>query len=180
MERFCILIGFMVVLSMSRNYDQKYEKIIKFPHAITIKGVMNCGYRQIYAVLINAAEEVKYMKYGGMVTDLLRTSHYFLSERDGGFRIPATRYVISNNIYLNITHHCIPDDKRNPLKNCFMRARHKVVGDPEAVRFDIHPIHLEKADYQSDEVTCVDWPFQYPEFNETNNLLNYSLSINYS
>ncbi|MCP9264412.1 hypothetical protein DINM_022489 [Dirofilaria immitis] len=140
----------------------------KYPHPIVINGVMKCNNKTAYAVLINSIEEVeckheiwKYRKR------FLRTSNYYLSERNGKFEIAAIRYVIGHKLYLNITHHCIPDDRRNALQNCFMRAKHEIRADLRAVRFDLSNIDLENIHYQSNTVRCVDWPYKYPEFNDT-------------
>lgn len=48
-----------------------------------------------------------------MIKGHLRTSEYVLSEHGGRFAVKGTRYAIDDKIYLNITHHCIHDDKRN-------------------------------------------------------------------
>ncbi|KAM3722248.1 Cell division cycle protein [Dirofilaria immitis] len=165
-EHFYILMKLLAAL-ITLMAEKNSEVKTKYPHPIVINGVMKCNNKTAYAVLINSIEEVEYMKYGNIEKGFLRTSNYYLSERNGKFEIAAIRYVIGHKLYLNITHHCIPDDRRNALQNCFMRAKHEIRADLRAVRFDLSNIDLENIHYQSNTVRCVDWPYKYPEFNDT-------------
>uniref|UniRef100_A0A8R1TLU0 Uncharacterized protein n=1 Tax=Onchocerca volvulus TaxID=6282 RepID=A0A8R1TLU0_ONCVO len=157
-----------VVAEKDSEEDDKIEKTIKNPFKISIKGMMKCGHRSAYAVLINSIEEVKFKEYGFTGKGFLRTSHYYLSDRTGKFNFDATRYATDHKLYLNITHYCISDhEKRNVYQNCFMQVKHEIKGDLRAIRFDLNEIDLEEFNYQSEDVKCVDWPYKYPKYYET-------------
>lgn len=59
------------------------------------------------------------IKSGNEAKSIIRTSEYYLSERDGQFHVQGIRYAMDHHIYLNITHHCIPDYKRDMHKVSF-------------------------------------------------------------
>lgn len=61
------------------------------------------------------------MKFSDEINDekksgKLRISSYILSGRDGYFEIIGRRYVITNLLLLNITHHCLPNTKRKKYR----------------------------------------------------------------
>uniref|UniRef100_A0A0R3RLV2 Transthyretin-like family protein n=1 Tax=Elaeophora elaphi TaxID=1147741 RepID=A0A0R3RLV2_9BILA len=156
-----------LLMLVPQNYSETNPEKTKYPYPISVKGRMMCHGRGAYAVLLNIFEEVKYISYGNVNKGNLRTSTYFLSEHDGEFAMQGIRYATDHKIYLNITHHCIPDDKRDMDKNCFMQAKHEIEDDPRTVHYQLYDINLEAINYQSNIVKCVDWPYKYPEFNET-------------
>ncbi|VDM12379.1 unnamed protein product [Wuchereria bancrofti] len=157
----------IIILMMLVRRNNCATETTKSPYRITVEGRMMCGTKGAYAVLLNTFEEVKYIKYGNMEKGILRTSAFFLSERNGEFSVQGTRYATDHKIYLNITHHCVPNDKRDIQKNCFMQVIHEIKADPRTVLYDLHDVGLETAHYQSPEVKCIDWPYKYPKFHKT-------------
>ncbi|VDN93411.1 unnamed protein product [Brugia pahangi] len=156
----------IVTLTILVTRNNCATEITRTPYRIVVKGRMMCGNKGAYAVLLNIFEEVKYIKYGNTEKGILRTSVYFLSRRNGEFYMHGTRYAMDHKIYLNITHHCIPDDKRDMQKNCFMQVVHEIKADPRTVRYNLYDIGLEEMHYQSPEVKCIDWPYKYPKFHK--------------
>ncbi|KAL3997661.1 hypothetical protein ACH3XW_11815 [Acanthocheilonema viteae] len=165
MRRFRILVELMVVTLMML-VPQNNSETIKHSYPIVVEGKVICHHNGAYAVLLNIFEEVKYIRYGNVVKGILRTSHYSLSRHDGTFTVKGTRYAMDHKIYLNITHHCINNDERNIYKNCFVQVKHEIKDDPRKVRYTLYGINLDESQYQSSNVTCVDWPYRYPEFNK--------------
>lgn len=47
-----------------------------------------------------------------------------------------------------------------------MQVKHEIEGDPKRVHYEVHEIHLETTQYQSNDVRCVDWPYKYPKLDK--------------
>ncbi|VDM97222.1 unnamed protein product [Thelazia callipaeda] len=98
-----------------------------------------------------------------MKTGFLRIGRYTLSNRDGYFQVIGKRYANTDQLFLNITHHCVPVTKRKKYRYCFTTTKHKIHGDTKNVRYEIEEIALEHQIYQ-ESVHCRDWPYEYPQF----------------
>ncbi|EFO18354.1 hypothetical protein LOAG_10139 [Loa loa] len=120
MRRSCILVELIVVTWITLLIDNN-SGTETIPFTITIKGKV--------VKKLNYCIHFEDIKYGNVAKGILRTSTYFLSERNGQFMVYGIRYDMDHKIYLNITHHCMPDDKRDMQKRlynvfylkCFMR-----------------------------------------------------------
>ncbi|EFO23460.1 hypothetical protein LOAG_05025 [Loa loa] len=143
--------------------DNVPKSKIKVPVPVYISGIMICNYVPAYAVLVNIVEEVPYETEDGMKYGKLRISIYKLSDRDGHFEITGRRYIPSDQLFLNITHHCLPNSKRKKYRNCFTNTMYKIRSDLRNMRYDVGEIHLDRFTVQS-EVQCRNWPYEYPQF----------------
>uniref|UniRef100_A0A1I8ERC7 Uncharacterized protein n=1 Tax=Wuchereria bancrofti TaxID=6293 RepID=A0A1I8ERC7_WUCBA len=93
----------------------------------------------------------------------LRISDYKLSDRDGYFEIVGRRYIITDLLLLNITHHCLPNSKRKKYRNCFTNIMYRIRSDLKNMRYNVGEIYLDRLELQND-VQCREWPYEYPQF----------------
>ncbi|KAK6112286.1 hypothetical protein QQG55_47080 [Brugia pahangi] len=136
---------------------------IRVPVPVNISGVMFCNRVSAYAVLINIVEEVPYEAEEGKKYGKLRISDYKLSDRDGYFEIVGRRYIITDLLLLNITHHCLPNSKRKKYRNCFTNIMYRIRSDLKNMRYNVGEIYLDRLELQNN-VQCREWPYEYPQF----------------
>ncbi|KAL3989490.1 hypothetical protein ACH3XW_27880 [Acanthocheilonema viteae] len=143
--------------------DDAPKSKIKVPVPVNISGTMFCNHVKAYAVLVNIVEKVSYETNDGKKNGKLRISSYTLSDRDGHFEIIGRRYVITNLLLLNITHHCLPNSKRKKYRNCFTTVMHRIHSNLRNMKYDVGEIYLDRLELQS-KVECRNWPYEYPQF----------------
>ncbi|CAG9531139.1 unnamed protein product [Cercopithifilaria johnstoni] len=143
--------------------DDVPKNKIKVPVPVNISGTMFCNHVKAYAVLVNIVEEVSYQTKDGMKNGRLRISSYSLSGRNGYFEIVGRRYVTTNLLLLNITHHCLPNLKRKKYRNCFTNIMYRIRNDLKNMKYDMGEIYLDRLELQN-EVECREWPYEYPQF----------------
>ncbi|VDO29632.1 unnamed protein product [Brugia timori] len=153
---------FGAIVGKSVTDDVPRSKI-RVPVPVNISGVMFCNRVSAYAVLINIVEEVPYEAEEGKKYGKLRISNYKLSDRDGYFEIVGRRYIITDLLLLNITHHCLPNSKRKKYRNCFTNIMYRIRSDLKNMRYNVGEIYLDRLELQNN-VQCREWPYEYPQF----------------
>ncbi|KHN72305.1 hypothetical protein Tcan_12155 [Toxocara canis] len=139
-----------VLFYLMQFVDRGSAAQIKAPVKVNITGRFTCQKSPAYAVLVNLVEEVEYTLNNTLRKGRLRVSYYFLSDRDGNYTVEGIRFSPFGRLFLNTSHHCIPNDLREYGKNCLTRTTIKVHNDPSMVHFEMDPIELDDIDYQGE------------------------------
>ncbi|KHN82775.1 hypothetical protein Tcan_06774 [Toxocara canis] len=127
----------------------------KFP--ISVYGLLTCERIRAYGTVLGLFEGIDDHR---MERHYLRISQWTMVGHSGEFHLKGMLHSRAHNVYLNITHQCVPPKKWKLYHNCYMNVRIPLyLNFEDTANFTKD---LSRKQFQLSHPKCVLWEYDAP------------------